>query len=291
MPYSQPVTELIRRRFSCRTYLERPIGQEKQEQLKDFMSADGTGPFGTQPRFALAAATEQDRRALKGLGTYGIIRGATGFIIGAVKDGAGNLEDFGYQMERIILYATDLGLGTCWLGGTFTKSRFAKKISATNGESVPAVTSMGYMAEQHRMLDSLSRQTAGSDQRLPWERLFFDGQYGSPLSPEAAGPYAEPLEMVRLGPSASNRQPWRIVKDGDAWHLFLQRSPGYREQRLKRLFRIADMQRIDMGIAMSHFQLTAEELGLKGRWVVQDPGIQAQHDLTQYTASWVAAKA
>ena len=52
--------------------------------------------------------------------------------------GEKNLEDFGYTMERIILFATDLGLGTCWLGGSFTKSRFAEKISANGSERVPA---------------------------------------------------------------------------------------------------------------------------------------------------------
>jgi nitroreductase len=287
MPYSQPVSDLIKKRFSCRNYLERPIEPEQQQLLRDFMSTISSGPFGTQPRFVLAAASERDRKALKGLGTYGFIKGATGFIIGAVEDGAGNLEDFGHQMERIILYATDLGLGTCWLGGTFTKSRFAKKISATKTESVPAVTSVGYIAAGRSMQNSLSRQIAGSDRRLPWERLFFDGGFGHPLTPEAAGASAEPLEMVRLGPSASNKQPWRIVGDGEAWHFFLQRTPGYLRRGLPKFIKIADMQRIDMGIAMSHFQLAAVELGLPGRWVVEEPGITKPDELTEYTASWV----
>jgi hypothetical protein len=47
------------------------------------------------------------------------------------------------------------------------------------------------------------------------------------------------------------------------------------------------MQRLDMGIAMSHFQLTAEELGLPGRWEVQDPGTKTTDELTEYTVSWV----
>jgi hypothetical protein len=194
-------------------------------------------------------------------------------------------------MERIILYATGLGLGTCWLGGTFTRSRFAKKISAARAESVPAVTSVGYIATGRSMQDSLSRQIAGADHRLPWDRLFFDTELGTPLSREAAGAYSEPLEMVRLGPSASNKQPWRILKDGEAWHIFLQRTRGYREGNIKRFLKIADMQRIDMGIAMSHFQLTAEELSLPGRWVVKEPGIKKPDELTEYTASWVTGQA
>jgi nitroreductase len=291
MPYGQPISKLIRQRFSCRNYLEKPIEPEQQQSLRDFMAAEGPGPFGTQSRFMLAAASQSDRKALKGLSTYGIIRGATGFVIGALEEGSGSLEDFGYQMERIILCATDLGLGTCWLGGTFTRSRFAKKISATKAESVPAVTPVGYVATGQSMQDSLSRQIAGSDRRLPWERLFFDGEFGQPLTPEAAGAFAELLEMVRLGPSASNKQPWRVLRDGEAMHFFLRRTPGYRDSSIKRVMRIADMQRIDMGIAMSHFHLTAEELDLPGRWVVQEPGIKKPDELTGYTASWVTGQA
>ena len=35
------------------------------------------------------------------------------------------------------------------------------------------------------------------------------------------------LEMVRRGPSASNKQPWRVVRAGERWHLYLQRTRGY----------------------------------------------------------------
>jgi hypothetical protein len=287
MSFSQPVTEIIRQRFSCRTYDGRPIADEQRQLLETYLTSSGQGPFGTQPRFKLVAATADDESALKGLGTYGFIRGATGFVIGAMKDGAGNLEDFGYLLERIILYATDLGLGTCWLGGTFTKSRFARRISATRQESVPAAVSTGYVAERQTFADSMSRQVSRGDHRLPWARLFWKAQSGAPLAEGEAGPYAEPLEMVRLGPSASNKQPWRIAKDGDTWHFYLQRTPGYREGALKRIVGIADMQRIDMGIAMCHFELSARELGLAGRWAVSEPGIPAGDRLGEYTVSWV----
>jgi hypothetical protein len=92
--------------------------------------------------------------------------------------------------------------------------------------------------------------------------------------------------MVRIGPSASNRQPWRIIKNGGRWHLYFARTPGYRESTLVRLVTVADLQRMDMGIAMCHFELTARELGLEGEWVIDDPGIQRQDELTEYLVSW-----
>jgi len=53
-----------------------------------------------------------------------------------VGPGAKNLEDYGYLMEAIILKATELNLGTCWLGGSFTQSNFARKINAADNEIV-----------------------------------------------------------------------------------------------------------------------------------------------------------
>jgi nitroreductase len=284
MLFTHPVSEVIRQRFSCRDYLETAIEEKKRAVLADFLASDGAGPFGTRTRFELIAATENDRKALRGLGTYGFIKGATGFVVGAVEDGPQNLEDFGYAMERAILFATDLGLGTCWLGGSFTKSSFARKISAGASESVPAVSSIGYIADGLR--NTVLRQRLGADGRLAWENLFFEGGFGAPISPEAAGALATPLEMVRLGPSASNKQPWRIVKAGEAWHFYMQRTPGYRDQLLARLLSIADLQRVDMGIAMSHFELAADELGLKGAWAVRDPGIAVPDRLTEYIVTW-----
>ena len=283
----KPVTDIIQQRFSCRTYLDTPIADEKRQRLAEFISSIKIGPLGAPMRFALVAATKQDRSSLRGLGTYGFIKGATGFIVGAAGSCANNLEDYGYGMERAILFATDLELGTCWLGGSFTQSSFAKKIAATDGEVVPAVTSIGYMADESRSGGSV-RQRVGADRRYPWEDLFFHQRFGVPLSLEEAAAYAGPLEMVRLGPSASNRQPWRIIKDGNTWHFYLQRTKGYGDGLAFKLLRLADLQRVDMGIAMSHFELTANELGLKGKWTVQKPEIEQPDEPMEYTVSWVS---
>jgi hypothetical protein len=285
MQYSQPITDLIKRRYSCRTYLPIPMEEAKRQQLEAFISSTQAGPFGTRVRFQLLAATDEDRAALRGLGTYGFIQGATGFIIGTVQDGPRNLEDFGYCMEQVILFATDLGLGTCWLGGTFNRSTFAARAGLRAGEQMPAVTAVGYIASKPRLIERIIRRGAGSQNRYSWLQLFFRGRFGQPISAEDAGPYATALEMVRLAPSASNRQPWRIIQDGSAWHFYLQRTPGYR--RGARLGQVPDLQRADMGIAMCHWELTAQETGLHGHWVIQEPAIGRPDNLTEYTASWL----
>jgi len=288
MSFSKPVVEIIKQRYSCRTYRPDPLDKNTRLQLAEYSAGNRCGPLGSQVRFELIAASEKDRQALKALGTYGFIKGATGFIVGAITESRYNLEDFGYLLELIILRATDLDLGTCWLGGTFTKSSFAKKISVRDGELVPGVASVGYIARKPRRIESILRRNDGTDRRLPWERLFFEGGLDTPLPHEGLGKYGEVLEMVRLSPSASNKQPWRVVREGNAWHFYLQRTPGYRESPLVRLTTVADLQRMDMGIAMSHFELTAKEFGLGGHWEVCDPGIERSEKLIEYSVSWLS---
>jgi len=287
--YSKPVVEIIRQRYSCRTYHSDALEEDTRQRLANFAVSSKGGPLGTRARFELIAASDGDPKALKSLGTYGFIKGAAGYIVGATEEGAYNIEGFGYMLELIVLYATDLGLGTCWLGGTFSKSSFAKKISVRDTEIVPGVASVGYIAKKPRRIEALLRRNDGrTDRRLPWEQLFFNREFSKPLSHEESGVYKSVLDMVRLGPSASNRQPWRVVRDGSRWHFYLQRTPGYRESPLVRLTTVADLQRMDMGIAMSHFELAAREFDLDGNWEILEPQIEIPDDFTEYTVSWVS---
>ena len=252
------------------------------------MQRHHSGPFGSPLRLQLIAAEEGDRKALKGLGTYGFIKNAQGFIAGAMGPGEKNLEDFGYVMEQAVLFATGLGIGTCWLGGSFTKSGFAKKLAVTPEESVPAVVSAGYVADGGKAEDWIRRR-AGGAMRLPTEQLFFEGVMGQPLLLNDLGDYAKVLEMVRWGPSASNKQPWRIVRDRNSWHLYLQRTPGYgKDSLMGKLLKVADVQRLDIGIAMCHFELSARELGLNGRWAAAGKQVARRVGANEYIISWVA---
>ncbi len=283
---TQSVEEIVTKRFSCRSYERKPLETAHREDLIKYLGTLNKGPFGSEVRFDLAAASEGDAGALKGLGTYGFIRDPAGFIIGAVKSGDRGLEDYGYLMEHAALYVTSLGLGSCWLGGSFTRSSFSARINPRENETVPAVVSVGYIANKTSMVDSVIRWGAGSDHRKPWNELFFDNEYGVQFTGEAAGPWALPLEMVRRAPSASNRQPWRVIKSGGGFHFYLERSKGYYE-RNKRLLNMADMQRIDMGIALCHFELAAREMKMTGSWQVRGDAAPPVPDGVVYTASWI----
>ncbi len=269
----------IRIRVSCRTYDGRVPDEKTKERLRTFFRGNASGPFGNALRFELIDLTEAERAELKSLGTYGVVRGASLFIAGAVRKGPRAMEDYGYGMERNVLFATSLGLGTCWLGGTLNRAGFSRKIGLAAGELMPAVSPVGYPAGKRSLTDRAFRFMAKSDRRKPWTELFFDDRPGTPLAKERAGALGEALEAVRIGPSASNRQPWRIVREGASFHLFLQRTPGY-----DRMTGEVRLQEVDMGIALCHFEAAARESGIPGNWTEAKPAFEPGK--MEYVLSW-----
>ena len=256
------ISAIIKKRYSCRTYSDRPIEDKILQEFSTLVNADHIGPFGNKPQFKLinldAAASQRGGK----LGTYGVIKNARLFLAGAIKDEPNAMEDYGYCKELLILKATDLGLGTCWLGGTFQSGEFANAFGLQEGYRLPTVSPLGYAAGKKSLTEKVMRSFADSNNRKPWSEIFFWGNSFTPLTPQAAGIYEEALENIRLAPSASNKQPWRILQDSEKniFHFYLERSLQYK------IIGIASLQDIDLGIAMSHFSLTVGELGLKGKW-------------------------
>jgi hypothetical protein len=51
--------------------------------------------------------------------------------------------------------------------------------------------------------------------------------------------------------------------------------------------KLVDLQRLDVGIGMSHFELSVREMGLKGEWAVRDPGLSGDETNRVYIATWL----
>jgi nitroreductase len=277
MEFQNSVIDLIKKRTSSRTYESKNIESETLQKLKDFI-AEINKDINIKARFTVIN-NDINNKGSKKLGTYGVISGADTYIIGILDKDDNNAFEFGYFFEKIILCATDLGLQTCWLGGTFNKEDFAQNVDITENEFIPIVSPVGYKKGKARIVETAMRAAAGSNQRKPWNELFFDKDIQNPLTEKDAGPYAVLLEMVRLGPSASNKQPWRIIKDNNEFHFLLSKTKGYGVASY-------DIQLNDMGIAKCHFDFSAKELGLKGQWQKLDY-IKTPEDW-EYVTTWVA---
>jgi nitroreductase len=287
MIFNNSASQLIRQRHSCRTYQKRPLNRTDLNSMTNFSLNWKSGPLGNPVRYLFPAASADDSQILRGLGTYGFIKDPPAFIVAAIRDRPGSLEDFGYLLELLILKAADLEIGSCWLGGTFTRSRFAQLMQLEADETIPAVVSVGYPHDHQAFMDRVSRVYAGSDRRLPWNQLFFDNFWDVPLTKENAGEYLEPLILLRLSPSASNKQPWRILRSDNQWHFYLRRTPNYPSPLFGFLLRLADLQRVDIGIAMAHFELGVKEAGQHGSWLVADPHLSKPDQKLEYIVSWI----
>ncbi len=275
--------DIIQRRKSIRSYIDRTLDSEIKSQIEQILTSRQAGFFGHTARFVLVEKDTASKQEKVKLGTYGFIKGARYFIAGAMQHGPLAEVDYGYIMEGIVLEMTRLGLGTCWLGGTFSRKEYAQVLHLDESHWIPAILALGYAKEKRGAMDKLVRWGAKGDKRLHWSRLFFEGDFSKPLEREAAGDYAEVLEAVRIGPSASNKQPWRILKDERGLHLILNRTPGYRKWSAS-----TDLQQLDAGIAMCHFETSAKELGLKGRWEkLEMTPPPSNEDELEYIVSWV----
>ena len=92
------------------------------------------------------------------------------------------LEELGYEMESLVLYATSIGLGTCWLGGTFKKGQFAKAMEVEEGEVLPIVLPIGYAKEKKSLIDKTMRFISKCDKRKQWNEIFYFRDFSCPLT-------------------------------------------------------------------------------------------------------------
>jgi len=272
--------DAMKARKSVRRYAEEELNEERKKTIGKRLQEVGHGVFGNHPQFAFIEKALANKEEKVKLGTYGFIQGAKYFIAGAVQKNENAEVDFGYLMERVVLEMTAMQLGTCWIGGTFRREDYFKVMNVSSETLIPAIVSVGASADRRSTLEKLVRWQAKSDSRKPWKELFFNRDLATPLSETEAGAYTVPLEMLRIAPSASNKQPWRIVKDGNAFHFFLERTKGYRK-----LVPSVDLQQIDMGIAMRHFEEASKESGLMGAWIKADKKPDVK-DALEYIITW-----
>ncbi len=266
------IEDLVRNRRSVRTFDGRTLSMEDLEKLSEFM-AELKNPYGIHVECKLLDAKRQMLKCP-------VVSGTSLFVGAKVKRVPHMEEAFGYSFETLVLYAQSLGIGTVWIGGTMDRAAFEGAMSLEQDELMPCMSPLGYPAPKMSLKESVMRKGIKADSRNPFGTMFFNGAFGMPLTTGNAGLLAMPLEMVRLAPSAVNKQPWRVVIKENAVHFYLKHTQGFVSEA------VGDMQKIDMGIALCHFALAAEEKGINIQFCINDPGIVAESDL-EYIASYI----
>jgi nitroreductase len=274
MVFSKPVEQIIRQRYSSRTFDQKPLKSNKLAQLEEALTPR-KGPFGNSIRFEFIDSKNILTGQKVRIGTYGLVKGARYFIVGIMEKNCLNLVDFGYTFEEMILQMTDLNLGTVWMGASFNSNVITNLIEIKDNETIPAITPVGYIASNKSPRERMISSFLKSRNRKLWQSLFFENDFNTPLTKENAKKYILSLEMVRLAPSAKNLQPWRIIKLNNNFHFYalITKSHAY-------------FPPMDLGIAMCHFELTAKEQKLLGKWIFEKPKFDSLPNNYHYITSW-----
>ena len=267
----EDIMKLVELRKSVRTFEERPLSEEDRKEIRDFLECS-ENPFHVKVEFRFLESLEKSTS----LGTYGVIKGATSYLGAMVQEGPMALEALGYEVENLMLFLVSKKIGTCWLGGTFKREDFKEAMVVPEGYLFPAITPVGYEKVEKSLTDRLARFIAKGNQRKAFEELFFQSSFQESYPREEDDLLSDLLEMVRLGPSASNKQPWRLLVKNQGVHFYESKTPRYSDAFPY------DIQRLDLGIAACHFHLGAIAHDLKGEFLVLESSPQEESENMKY---------
>ena len=263
------VKESIKGRKSVRTFDGRQISEIDRESLLNYIKTV-RNPFDVPVEFRLLKVKEHDLSSP-------VVIGADEYIA-AKTTRCRNFEiGYGYSFESVCLYARSLGIGTVILAASISRKTFEKAMDLKENEVMPVATPIGYPASKRSIRETLMRKGIKADSRIAFDKLYYDGDFEKGLSTDKAGVFSDALEMLRWAPSAVNKQPWRAVVCKDTVHFYEAKSMSDTP--------LGDLQKLDLGIGLAHFDLTLKEEGVSGCFFEKDPGIGHENNV-EYIVSY-----
>lgn len=227
--------EAVDARRSRRKYLTTPIDPAAVEKLQTLISQYNQDA-GPTMHFVL-----DDGSAFSGFRkSYGMFTGVRNYIglIDNPKD-ANQKEKLGYYGELIVLAATMLGLGTCWVGGSFDRKSCPFRLG--EGESIACVIALGNPAPQ---LGFREKFISGITHR----KVKKAGDMFTALG-EVPDWFMAGMRSVEKAPSAVMRQPVKFTYDNS---VVTASVPDISDTGMA----------LDLGIAKAHFEIGAGD----GKW-------------------------
>lgn len=270
------IIETIRNRKSCRTFNFQLLSSEDKTVLEDYIK-DISSLFDSED-VGLRIIEKKDTSKTMKL-DYGMLRGHNTYLLGSSSISRDSRVNYGYIVEKVVLKAAEIGVSSCWVG--YFDNRYFNEINIEGGFVIPSIVILGYSKDKTSSFDKFVRYTVNGSKRLGWDRLFFNYHSQKPLTSLEIDKYADSLEMVRLAPSSGNTQPWRVFFDDgkNEFHFF--------KKVISQRYELKGLHDVDMGIGLSHFELTTLNNGLLGNWMKHENNDIKSIDDLQYIITWV----
>ena len=187
-------------------------------------------------------------RMFKGPGLRSQIKGTDVYAVVVAKNGT-PMEMEGFMGEALVLEATAMGLGTCWLGAGFYPDIINKNVNLQNDEAVHCVIAIGKadMPKFAPKRKDLTKVCGMNEVQLA----------------ELGAWQKDAVLCARLAPSAINMQPWEIKAEGTGVTIEEPQFVLYKKYAA-----------LDRGIAMLHAAVGAYHAGREAVWKKTESGWQ-----------------
>jgi len=229
-------------RVSVRRYLDEPLSPDQCKQLEKAIAI-----CNKRSGLHIQLICDQPEPFASIIHSYGMLKGVRHYLLFAGPKSDPHLEEkCGYFGEQIVLTATAMGLGTCWVGGTYARSRCTDTLSPE--EKLVCVVAIGHISAERTVRENLISRFAKRKLRSVQE-------LSSGALPSCQW-FQNGMAAVQRAPSAMNRQGYRFIHcpDGKVQGTLTTHGP---------------FSLVDLGIAKLHFELGAHG----GTWGWGDGGI------------------
>ena len=289
------VFDLMRARRSCRSYQTRKLTSADYNELMAYVRLRSESPkIGRSPvRFEFISAP---------LSVWPTVN-ATEFLVAIAPSEYDRLAviDVGRSLQKIVIDATRMGLGTCWIGPGADQTSVARHLGARFNPEVDhiiCVCAIGYKSWYIPLF--LRIFNLQFHRRLPLASLFFaDSQFKEPLNLEAYpfNRFGRTYEVCQWSPSSYNGQTTRCVAVMEQNGMENGKRNGD-EPRLARFDFYATTESryyaaVALGIWCADWELGCEAMGIQGHFTMLTPEQRGAQDekarlqLPRYDMSWV----
>jgi nitroreductase len=276
--------DLMRSRRSCRSFQTHKLTSADHDELMESVRRHSAETkIGTSPvRFEYISAP---------LTVWPTVN-ASEFLIAIAPKKYDHLAviDVGHSLQKIVMDATRMGLGTCWIGPGADHASIMRHLGKRfdpEKDHIICVCAIGYKSRYIPLFIRIFN--AQFYRRLPLSELFFaDVDLEQPLDLDAPpfNRFGRTYEICEWAPSSYNGQTTRCVAvmDGDVDEPRLKRFDFYQTTESRYYAPVAT------GIWCANWEMGCEALGIHGHFTLlsdQERGVQEiKKQPPRYDISW-----